>query len=107
MPINTASVGCFPYLPQKPSRRTLGTLLLAFAAAVIRKDSTWFTGWNFMSKNSTMMLDIMRNGLVHRLEDGSVTILRPGRNGGPGEEIEVERGLADAYGLASGDIVEG
>src|SRR5579872_4422343 len=95
MPFNTARAGHFPY----HRRRSLGKLHSEIQPGIqIPGDK---------SEKPTMTLDIMRNGLVHRLEDGSVTILRPGRNGGPGEEIEVERGLADAYGLASGDIVEG
>ncbi len=52
-------------------------------------------------------LDIPNNGIVHRLDDGSVTIVRTGRNGGIGTEIEIDRELADQYNLATGDIVAG
>jgi hypothetical protein len=54
-----------------------------------------------------MALDIGRNGIVQRHEDGSVTIHRPAKNGGAGTEIEVPVELADAYRLATGDVVEG
>lgn len=54
-----------------------------------------------------MALNINQNGIVHRHEDGTTTILRPGKNGGPGTEIAVHQELADQYRLATGDIVEG
>src|SRR5579871_726195 len=54
-----------------------------------------------------MSLQMTENGIVHRHEDGTTTILRPGRNGGSGTEIEVPQELADAYRLATGDVVEG
>ena len=54
-----------------------------------------------------MALEIGRNGIVQRHEDGSVTVLRPGRNGGAGTEIAVPPDLADAFRLATGDVVEG
>ncbi|HZT44184.1 MAG TPA: hypothetical protein VFA07_18610 [Chthonomonadaceae bacterium] len=54
-----------------------------------------------------MTLQIIHNGIVHRHEDGTTTILRPGKNGGPGTEIEVPQELADSYRLATGEVVEG
>jgi len=54
-----------------------------------------------------MALGITQNGVVHRQDDGTVTILRPGRNGGLGTEIEVSQELADRYRLATGDVVAG
>lgn len=54
-----------------------------------------------------MALGITQNGIVHRHEDGTTTIVRPGKNGGPGTEVEAQQELADAYRLATGDIIEG
>ena len=54
-----------------------------------------------------MALGIERNGIVQRHKDGVTTIWRPGRNGGPGTEIEVTPEHAEQYRLATGDIVAG
>ncbi len=54
-----------------------------------------------------MALNIGQNGIAQRHSDGSVTLLRPGRNGGPGTEIAVPEALADAFRLATGDVVAG
>lgn len=57
--------------------------------------------------NTNAPLGITENGIVHRQEDGRVTIYRPARNGGLGTEIEVDKALADTYRLENGDIVSG
>ena len=54
-----------------------------------------------------MALDITQNGFAFRQEDGTIAILRPGRNGGSGTRIAVPPAIADAYRLSPGDIVEG
>jgi transcription termination factor Rho len=54
-----------------------------------------------------MALNIGQHGIVQRHDDGDVTLLRPGRNGGAGVEVEVSEELADAYRLATGDVIEG
>lgn len=54
-----------------------------------------------------MALGIASNGIVQRDQQGITTILRPGKNGGTSTEIAVNAVLADAYQLATGDIVEG
>ena len=54
-----------------------------------------------------MALNIGQNGIVFRLDDGTVAILRPGRNGGQGVQIAVDPEIAGAYRLVSGDIAEG
>ena len=54
-----------------------------------------------------MGLDIGRNGIAQRHDDGSVSLLLPGKNGSGGSEIEVGRELADAWRLATGDVIEG
>lgn len=54
-----------------------------------------------------MSLNIAQNGMVHRRDDGLVTIHRPAKNGKLGTEIEVPEALAEAHRLASGDVVEG
>lgn len=54
-----------------------------------------------------MGLDIEWNGIAVRHEDGNVTLLRPGKNGSGGSEIEVPFALADRWRLATGDVVEG
>lgn len=55
----------------------------------------------------TGSLDILRNGIAHRREDGTVVLVRPARNGGFATEVEVPQELADPHRLASGDVVEG
>ncbi len=54
-----------------------------------------------------MGLNIGQCGIVQRHKDGSATLLRPGRNGGPGTEIAISTELADEYRLATGDVVAG
>ncbi len=54
-----------------------------------------------------MALDIGRNGIVRRQQDGRTSILRPHRNGGPATEIEVAPELADEFRLVTGDDVSG
>ena len=54
-----------------------------------------------------MALNIGQHGIAQRHDDGSVTLFKPGRNGGAGVEVEVSEELADAYRLATGDVVEG
>ncbi len=54
-----------------------------------------------------MTLDITRNGIAQRRKDGTTALLRPNRNGGPPTEIAVPEALADAFRLATGDIVAG
>lgn len=54
-----------------------------------------------------MRLEIVQNGIVYRPEEGLVVLYRPGKNGGPGTQVEVDAALADTYRLATGDVVEG
>jgi transcription termination factor Rho len=54
-----------------------------------------------------MALNIGRNGIAFRQDDGTTAILLPGRNGGPGTQIEVPAEIAETYRLAPGDIAEG
>ena len=54
-----------------------------------------------------MALNIRQNGIVFRHEDGNVTIHRPGKSGNAGVEIEVGAKLAEAWRLATGDVVGG
>ncbi len=54
-----------------------------------------------------MALNIGQNGIVFRQDDGSVAILRPGRNGGSGTQIAVPPELAEAFRLTVGDIACG
>ncbi len=54
-----------------------------------------------------MGLDVERNGIAVRHEDGNVTLLRFAKNGSGGSEIEVPPALADVWRLATGDVVEG
>lgn len=54
-----------------------------------------------------MRLDILRNGLAHREEDGRVTLIRPDRNGRQYVQVEVAREIADKFTLVNGDVVEG
>ncbi len=63
--------------------------------------------WQRFIGESSMALDIGRNGIVQRHEGGSVTIHRPAKNGGAGTEIDIPAELADAFRLATGDVVEG
>ena len=54
-----------------------------------------------------MSLGIGLGGIVRRHEDGSTSLFRPGRNGGPAIEIEALPEIADAHRLATGDVVRG
>ncbi|HLK58871.1 MAG TPA: hypothetical protein VKU00_20020 [Chthonomonadaceae bacterium] len=54
-----------------------------------------------------MALGIVQHGMVRRQDDGTTTIVRPGKSGGPATEIEVPEDIADTYRLATGDVVEG
>ena len=54
-----------------------------------------------------MALNITQNGIAERHKEGSVTLVRPDRNGGALTEIEVPEILADEYVLATGDIAAG
>ena len=54
-----------------------------------------------------MALNITQNGIAERHKDGSVTLVRPDRNGGALTEIEVPEPLADEFALATGDIIAG
>ncbi len=54
-----------------------------------------------------MALEIMRNGIAHRQEDGTVILHRPGKNGSVGTQVAVETALAEEYNLAAGDVVAG
>jgi len=60
-----------------------------------------------MESERLSSLGINENGIVYRLDDGSVTIVKPGRNGTVGTEREIGRAMADKYNLASGDVVAG
>jgi transcription termination factor Rho len=55
----------------------------------------------------SMALGIAQHGIVHRRDDGTTAILRPGRRGGAGIEVEVPKDLAEEHRLATGDVVEG
>src|SRR5438309_2176002 len=57
-------------------------------------------------RHKTPPLQLNTNGIARRLEE-SVMLLRPGRQAGPWSVVEVEKGLADDYRLADGDVVEG
>jgi hypothetical protein len=52
-------------------------------------------------------LNIGRNGIAFRQNDGTVEILLPGRQGGSCRQISVSPHLSEAFRLAPGDIVEG
>lgn len=54
-----------------------------------------------------MALNIRQNGIVFRQDSGNVTIHRPGKSSNGGVEIEVGEELAEAWRLATGDVVEG
>ena len=54
-----------------------------------------------------MALNIGENGIVFQRADGTLAILRPGRNGGAGTQIAVPPDLADACRLATGDVACG
>ena len=54
-----------------------------------------------------MALNIGQFGIAQRHDGGQVTLLRPGKTGGSGTEIEVPAALAEECRLATGDVVEG
>src|SRR5689334_17152414 len=51
-------------------------------------------------------LGISENGIVVRRED-QVVIYRPGRHGGPGNEVQVDKTFADEHTLSTGDTLAG